>query len=182
MLKKALQKRLVLPAILTILLFGLAGTAMASTQADQTAFLAKEVTHRLNMLPYYGVFDTLAFTIKDQNTVVLTGQIINDIVKTDAESAVRSIKGVGKVINEIEVLPLSRYDNYIRVATYRAIYSRPGFEKYAIQADLPIKIIVKNGHITLSGFVLNELEKTMARLAANSVPGAFSVTDNLEIG
>ena len=173
---------LVFPAILTIFLFGLAGTSIAANSAGKAASLAEEVAHRLNMLPYYGVFDNLGFTIKDQNTVVLTGQIINDIVKPDAEAAVRSIKGVGEVINEIEVLPLSRFDNYIRVATFRAIYSRSGFEKYAIRADPPIKIIVKNGNVTLTGFVLNDLEKTIARLAANSVPGVFSVTDNLEIG
>lgn len=172
---------LVFPAILIIFLFGLAGTAIAANPTGQTDSLAEEVAHRLNMLPYYGVFDNLGFTIRDQNTVVLTGQIINDIVKPNAEAAVRSIKGVGKVINEIEVLPLSRFDNYIRVATFRAIYSKSGFEKYAIRADPPIKIIVKNGNVTLAGFVNNNLEKTIARIAANSVPGVFSVTDNLEI-
>ena len=182
MFKKTLRKRLVFPAILTIFFFGLAGSALASTQADQTALLAKEVAHKLNMLPYYGVFDNLGFTIKDQNTVVLTGQIVNDIVKRDAETAVRSIKDVGKIVNDIEILPLSRFDDAIRVATYRAIYSKSGFEKYAIRADKPVKIIVKNGNVTLVGFVRNELEKTMARLAANSVPGVFSVTDDLEIG
>ena len=182
MLKKTFSKTLVFPAILTILVFGLAGSTIASSQADQTALLAEEIRHQLIMLPYYGVFDNLAFTIKDQNTVVLTGQITNDIVKTNAETTVRSIKGVGKIINDIEILPLSRFDDLIRLATYRAIYSKSGFEKYAIRANLPIKIIVKNGNVTLDGFVQTELEKTMARLAANSVSGVFSVTDNLKIG
>jgi hyperosmotically inducible protein len=182
MLKKNCKKMLVYQAILTIFLFGLTGSVFAANTTAQPASLAEEVAHRLNLLPYYGVFDNLGFTIKDQNTVVLKGQIINDIVKPDAEAAVRSIKGVGEVINEIEVLPLSRFDNYIRVATFRAIYSRPGFEKYAIRADRPIKIIVKNGNVTLTGFVHNDLEKTIARIAANSVPGVFSVTDHLEIG
>jgi len=182
MLKKTFKKTLVLPAIFTILLFGFSGTTLASNPANQTTPLAEEVAHQLNLLPYYGVFDNLSFKIEDQNTVVLTGQIINDIVKIDAETVVRSIKGVGKVINNIEILPLSRFDNYIRLATLRAIYSQSGFEKYGIRADLPIKIIVKNGNVTLVGFVHNELDKTMARLAANSVSGVFSVTDNLEIG
>jgi hyperosmotically inducible protein len=182
MLNKTFRKRLVLPAILTIFFFGLTGSALASAKAGQTPSLAEEVAHKLNMLPYYGVFDNLSFTIKDQNTVVLTGQIVNDIVKRDAETAVRSIKGAGKIINDIEILPLSRFDDNIRIATYWAIYSKSGFEKYAIRADKPIKIIVKNGRVTLVGFVHNELEKTMARLAANSVPGVFSVTDELEIG
>lgn len=182
MLKRYLKKMPVFPAILTIFLFGLAGPAIAANPAGQANSLAEEVAQRLNMLPYYGVFDSLGFTIRDQNTVVLTGQIINDIIKPDAETAVRSIKGVGEVINEIEVLPLSHFDNYIRVATFQAIYSRSGFEKYAIRADPPIKIIVKNGNVTLTGFVNSDLEKTIARIAANSVPGVFGVTDNLEIG
>ena len=182
MFRKGFRKVPGVAAILTIFCLGLAGTAMASSHTEQTASLSKDVAHLLILLPYYGVFDNLAFTIKDGDTVVLTGQVVNDIVKSNAEAAVRSIAGVGEVINEIEVLPLSRFDHYIRLATYRAIYSKSGFEKYAIRANQPIKIIVKNGNVTLDGFVQTELEKTVARLAANSVPGVFSVTDNLKIG
>ena len=73
------------------------------------------------------------------------------------------------------------FDDAIRLQTYRAIFSRPGFEKYAAQAVSPVRIIVKNGNITLEGFVGNQMDKTMAEMAARSVPSAFSVIDNLAI-
>ena len=113
----------------------------------------------------------------------MTGRCVSDSSERGAMAIPRFMKRVvGEVINDIEILPLSSFDNYIRLATYRAIYSRSGFEKYAIRANQPIKIIVKNGNVTLTGFVQTELDKTVARLAANSVPGVFSVTDNLQIG
>jgi len=168
--------------ILVALLVGLVGTASASIPKNQERTLADKVRHELLLLPYYNVFDNIEFTTKDQDTVVLTGQVTWPVVKTDAEAAVRSIKGVEKIINNIEVLPLSRFDDSIRWATYRAIFSRPGFEKYAIQGVSPIRIIVKNGNVTLEGYVGSQLDKTMANIAARSVPGAFSVTDNLKIG
>ena len=182
MIRRVFGKAPVFPAILTIFLFGLAGAAMASTQTGRSSSLADEVRHQLIMLPYYDVFDNIAFTINDQNTVVLTGQVTQAFLKDDAENAVRSIQGVGKITNSIEILPLSRFDDQIRLATFRAIYLRPGFERYVIQANRPIKIIVKNGHVILDGYVQNKVEKTTAMLAANSVPGVFSVTDNLKIG
>ncbi len=149
---------------------------------SQQSNLAEQVRHKLAMLPYLGVFDNLGFTIDSSNAVVLTGQVVWPILKSDAETAVRRVEGVSKVENKIEVLPLSSFDDGIRLRTYWAIYSRPGFEKYAIQAYPPIRIIVKNGHVTLEGVVGSKFDKTVAALTARSVPGAFSVTDNLRIG
>lgn len=167
--------------ILSMLLLGLAEVSMASIPKTP-AGLAREVRHELLMLPNYGVFDNLAFTIEDNDTVVLTGQVMRPALKSDAEAVVRRIRGVERTVNNIEVLPFSSFDDSIRLATYRAIFSKPGFEKYAIQADPPIKIIVKNGNITLDGVVDSQMDKTVADIAARSVPGTFSVTDNLIIG
>lgn len=94
---------------------------------------------------------------------------------------VRRIQGISNVVNNIELLPLSPLDNAIRLRAYRAIFSRPGFEKYAVQAVSPIRIIVKNGNITLEGVVGSQLDKTLAEMAARSVL-AFKVTNNLTIG
>jgi hyperosmotically inducible periplasmic protein len=148
---------------------------------NQPYSLADEVRHELVMLPLLGVFDSLAFSIEDPSTVVLSGQVLRPILKSDAELAVKRLTGVSKVVNNIEVLPLSPFDDAIRVRTYRAIYSTPGFEKYAIQAVSPIRIIVKNGNITLLGAIGSQMDKTMAEMAARSIPGVFSVTDNLTI-
>jgi hyperosmotically inducible protein len=160
-------------------LLGLAVVGLASNK--QPASLSDEVRHQILMLPYYNVFNELSFTIDGSNTVVLNGEVTGPTLKADAEAAVRSVKGVGKIVNSIEVLPLSPFDNAIRLATYRAIFSRPGFEKYAIQPEAPIRIIVKNGNVTLEGFVNSALDKQMAEMAARMVPGVFSVTDNLEV-
>ena len=144
--------------------------------------LTDQVRHALVMLPFFGVFDNLGFTIEDSNTVVLTGQVVQPILKSDAEAAVRRLQGISKVVDNIEVLPASPFDDGIRLRTYRAIFLRPGFEKYADQAVSPIRIIVKNGNITLEGVIGSRLDRTLAEMAARSVPGAFSVTDNLTIG
>jgi len=175
---------------LTIFLLGFAGIGVAATRnrgdTSQTGrhpkTLIEQVRHELVMLPYLGVFDNLAFSIEESDTVVLSGQVVRPVLKSEAEAAAKRIEGISKVVNNIEVLPVSPYDDAIRLRAYRAIFSRPGFEKYADQAVKPIRIIVKNGHVTLDGFVGSQMDKTLANIAARSVPGVFSVTDNLQIG
>jgi hyperosmotically inducible protein len=140
----------------------------------------REVRHELVTLPFYGVFDNLAFQV-DGGTVTLLGQVSRPTLKTDAERVVKSIEGVERVINRIEVLPLSPYDDRIRLATYRAIYGNTALNRYALQAVPPIHIIVKNGNVTLEGVVANEGDKNIADIQARSVPGVFSVTNNLGV-
>jgi len=181
--------KLLIGMFLPILLFGLAqlGVASVPKNAAQSGLtqkstgLADKVRHELVMLPYYGVFDNLAFSIEGSDTVVLTGQVTRPVLKSDAGAVVRKVEGVGKVVNNIEVLPLSPFDDSIRLAAYRAIFSKPGFERYAIQALSPIRIIVKNGNITLDGVVSSQMDKIMAEMAARSVPGSFGVTNNLAV-
>ena len=141
--------------------------------------MAKEVRHELVMLPYYGVFDNLAYRV-DGARVMLFGQVTHPSLKSDAENAVRRIEGVASVDNHIEVLPVSRNDDRIRMATYQAIYSRGSLQRYRLNAVLPIHIIVKDGNITLEGMVASESEKNLAGISANGVNGAFSLKNNLE--
>lgn len=138
----------------------------------------REVRHELVMLPYYGVFDNLAFKIDGYN-VTLLGQVTRPTLKSDAERAVKSIEGVETVNNQIEVLPLSPNDDRIRLAVYRAIYSQAPLQRYSLQAIPPIHIIVKNGNVTLEGVVANEGDRNIANVAANGVSGVFSVTNHL---
>lgn len=142
--------------------------------------ITKEVRHELVMLPYYGVFDNLAYRV-DGTKVTLFGQVTRPTLKSDAERAVKKIEGVTLVDNEIEVLPLSPNDDQVRRATYRAIYSKPALQRYQMGAVPPIHIIVKNGNITLIGVVDNEGDKTLAGIAANGVPGSFKVTNDLAV-
>jgi hyperosmotically inducible protein len=142
------------------------------------AWIEKEVRHELVMLPYYGVFDNLAFRVEG-DTVTLMGQVTRPTLKSDAEAVVKRIEGVETVVNKIEVLPLSPNDDRIRRATYRAIYGTQGLDRYAMQAVPPIHIIVSRGHVTLEGVVANEGDRNLAYLKANGVSGVFSVTNNL---
>ena len=142
--------------------------------------ITREVRHELVMLPYYGVFDNLAFTVNGGN-VTLLGQVTRPTLKSDAGNVVKRIEGVTRVDNKIEVLPLSDMDWQTRRTEFRAIYSDPSFTKYAYQAIPPIHIIVANGHVTLVGVVDNESDKNLAAIRANQVPGVFSVTNDLAV-
>ena len=142
--------------------------------------IAKEVRHELVMLPYYNVFDNLAYKV-DGSTVTLLGQVTRPTLKSDAGRVVKSIEGVEKVVNNIEVLPVSPNDDRIRTAVYRAIYGHTALNRYGLQAVPPIHIIVNNGNVTLEGVVANEADKNIANIQANGVPGVFSVKNNLRV-
>jgi len=150
----------------------------ASANLDQR--IAKETRHELVMLPFYSVFDNLAFKAEGES-VTLLGQVRNATLKSDAERAVKRIEGVDKVSNQIEVLPPSPGDDRLRMAVFRAIYGNTALQRYAIQSVPPIHIIVNRGHVTLEGVVANEEDKNIANIQANSVPGVFSVTNNLRV-
>jgi hyperosmotically inducible protein len=143
--------------------------------------LDQEVRHQLVMLPYYSVFDDLEFEIKGDNTVVLSGEVIRPTLKSDAENVIRRLPGVEGVVNKIEVLPLSPYDDRIRIALYRTIFHNDQLDRYALGAVPPIHIIVGNGRVTLVGVVATEADKDVAGIVANSVPGIFAVTNNLTV-
>jgi hyperosmotically inducible protein len=142
--------------------------------------LQKEVRHELVMLPYYDVFDNLAYKVQG-GTVTLLGQVTRPTLKSDAEKAVKGIEGVERVDNRIEVLPVSINDDQIRRAVYRAVYGTAGLDQYAMRAVPTIHIIVNNGHVTLEGAVATEGDKNLANIKANSVSGVFSVTNNLQV-
>jgi len=154
--------------------------SQAQRQVETEVALIKEVRHVLVMQPFYTVFDNLEFKINGEE-ITLMGQVVRPALKSDAESAVKRIEGVTSVKNEIKVLPPSSVDNRIRFREYRSIYSAPGFQKYAIQAVPPIHIIVDMGHVTLTGVVDSQMDKTIALMRAKQVPGVFSVTDKLRI-
>ena len=168
----------------------LALTVLAGAQDDrQTGALSqkgydrivREVRHELVMLPFYGVFDNLAYKVDPDGTVTLMGQVARPVLKSDAENAVKRIEGVPKVVNNIEVLPTSPMDDQIRRATYRAIYGNDVLNQYQLRAVPPIHIIVKNGHVTLEGAVARQMDKQIAEMQAKSVPNVFSVTNNLQV-
>ena len=143
-------------------------------------WLEREVRHELVMLPYLGVFDNLEYKV-DGSTVTLIGQVTRPTLKSDAENVVKKIEGVEKVDNQIEVLPLSPDDDRIRRAVYMALARSPQLDRYFMQAVAPIRIIVKNGNVTLEGVVDRKGDSDMANITAKGVSGAFSVTNHLRV-
>jgi hyperosmotically inducible periplasmic protein len=157
-----------------------AGTADRQAGGGSQDRIAREVRHELVMLPYYGVFDNLSYRV-DGSAVTLFGQVTRPTLKSDAENVVKKVEGVSRVINNIEVLPLSPNDDRIRLAVYRAVYGQPNLNRYAMQAIPPIHIIVSNGNVTLTGVVANASDRNVAEIQAKSVPGVFSVKNDLQV-
>lgn len=157
-------------------------TPMAKPQSALSARLVRQVRHELVMLPYYGVFDWLQFEVRSDNTIVLRGQVVKPTTRSDAEARVKEVDGVSKVINEIEVLPLSPQDDRLRRAVYRKLYGydSPLF-RYAVQSIPSIHIIIKNGHATLKGVLANKGDAQLAYMRARSVPGLFDVKTALQL-
>ena len=181
-MKKLLLAVLALPVIFSMAALAIQDNrpsgALSQKSIDR---MYKEVRHELVMLPYYGVFDNLSYKVDSDGTVTLVGQVALPTLKSDAENVVKRIEGVEKVVNNIEVLPTSMNDDRVRRATYRAIYGNSALSAYQLRAVPPIHIIVNNGHITLEGVVARQMEKQIAGMQANSVHGAFSVTNNLVV-
>jgi hyperosmotically inducible protein len=142
--------------------------------------IVKEVRHELVMLPYYSIFDDLEYSVNG-GTVTLLGSVTNPTLKSDAGNVVKRIEGVTQVNNQIKVLPPSPMDDQIRREVARSISNQGGLYRYFMGAVPSIHIIVDNGHVTLKGVVDNQADDTQAKLAANQVPGVFSVKDELQI-
>jgi len=192
---------------LVVLTVALAG-ALPLLGADEKSSVA-EIRKELLQLPYYGVFDFLAFSY-DKGTVTLMGYAYHSTLKRDAARAAKRASGVDQVIDEVEELPVSQFDDDLRWRTYYAIYRDPFLSRYAPGGgllwghrhpfgpgfhgmnlrrfpgmeplgDYPLHIIVKNGKITLLGVVDAESDKTVAGLRAREVPGSFGVENELVV-
>jgi hyperosmotically inducible protein len=162
---------------------GTLGANAATSTNPKVLTLSDQVRHELATLPWYGAFDNLEYQVNGTE-VILSGQVISEhaTTKDDAGKFVGSIPGVTKLVNNIEVLPPSRFDDQIRRAEYRTVFSKADLGRYTMGAIPQVHIIVKNGHVSLEGVVMNQMDKNIAGIVANSVPGVFSVENNLRIG
>lgn len=166
-------------AVVAVVLVALPASVFAD-QSTSNPQLAEKVRHELVMLPYYGVFDNLAYSING-GTVTLYGQVVRASTRSDAERAVKRLPGVTEVRNNIKVLPLSGFDNRIRGAVYRSVARTGGLFRYLQGGNPSLHIVVDGGHVTLEGMVSSSGDKNLAYLAANQVGGIFSVTNNLRV-
>ncbi|MBS1793414.1 MAG: BON domain-containing protein [Acidobacteria bacterium] len=157
-------------------------TAFEAKAQTPSNGLEKKVFKELIKLPYYGVFDHIAFQI-DGDTVTLYGKVFNARNKRDAERWVKDVDGVGRVVNRIEILPPSGFDNTIR-RQILATFTRNGgsLYRYLQEPNPAMRIIVDNGRVTLEGYVSNRGDYNLANILVSGVSGVFGVENNLIVG
>jgi hyperosmotically inducible protein len=172
-----MKRRLTILAIALVIALGSVSDPTLAAGQDRTA---EKVRKELVTLPYYGVFDNLEYRI-DGSTVILSGHVVRPSTRKDAQRRVARIEGIDRVINNIEVLPVSSFDDRIRARVYRAVFRTGGLYRYALGTNPSIHIIVKGGHVRLEGVVSNKGDRNLAYIAANGVSGVFSVTNNLRV-
>lgn len=175
-----MKSRLLVAFVSLLSLLTWTAVAQNATSNKSQDRIAREVRHELLLLPYFGVFDYIAYKVEG-GIVTLLGQVVRPSLKSDAENVVKRIEGVERVNNQIEVLPPSSQDDALRIALFRAIYQYPPLQKYELGVQKPIRIIVKSGRVTLEGVVDSEADKNLVGVRANSVPGIFQVTNNLQV-
>jgi hyperosmotically inducible protein len=165
----------------TVLLVGPVFGAIGPEKAVSQPELERAVRHALNSLAYYGVFDDLSFAVNDAGVVTLSGEVVQYYVRNSALSAVKNVPGVTSVNDKIQVLPLSPFDNDLRIRAYNALFGYPALSRYALNSRPPIHIVVNRGNITLTGVVNNEMDRVLAYNRIRSLPGAFTVNNELRL-
>ena len=180
------MKKLLMLSILSIVLTGVSTVAIsAQTMMNDATTIektktARQVRKEILSLPYYDVFDAIGYKLEG-STVTLEGFVVRPYTKSEAESAVADVDGIQKVVNNIEVLPLSPSDDRIRVRIYRSIADQGGLYRYLLGTNPAIRIIVNNGRVRLEGYVGSEGDKTLAGIAAKEIFGVFEVKNNLQL-
>jgi len=170
-----MNKTMLLAALAAALIF--AGAAYGQNEPQATD-LNKAVVDTVMGIGYYGVFDNITYEVTGSE-VTLAGQVHMAITKSEAVRRVGRIKGVTKVNDQIEVLPVSMNDDGLRMRLYRALFGTADLYRYA-QGMIPtIHIVVKNGRVALEGIVSTTEDRRMAEIAVRGIPGVFSLKNNL---
>lgn len=164
-----------------VMIVGVFAAFNIQAQAQGSSRLDRQIRKEILTLPYYDVFDAIGYEVNG-DTVTLNGYVVRPTTKKDAEESVGDIQGVGRVINNITVLPLSASDDRIRRRTLQTMVSRGGsLYRYFMGTNPPIRIIVNRGRIILEGYVNNRSDANLANVLANGVSGVFGVTNNLKV-
>ena len=160
---------------------GIAGATSKDTGPFTDEQVANKVAHEVRMYSWYSIWDNINVKVNGGN-VELMGQVSQPYKKADLARLAQRVPGVTSVTNELTVLPLSHFDDQLRMQVARAIYRDPVLSRYGIQATPPIHIIVDNGHVTLEGVVNSDMEKNVAGIRANAAGLSFGkVVNNLRV-
>jgi hyperosmotically inducible protein len=156
------------------------GGATAQGKYKATSTVEQQVYRKIVNLPRYSVFDFINFDVKG-DTVVLSGKVYSFGTKSDAAREVKDVPGVARVVNNIQQLPASPFDDQIRRSMLRR-FDNGGLGRYLSEMRPDMRIIVENGRVTLEGYVANKADSDRANIYANGVSGVFDVQNNLVVG
>lgn len=183
-MRSGIRKNWYAAVLAVVLLMSFAGGAFAANTASTRQLsdeeIAKAAVKAVRLYPFYSIFENINLAVSN-GVVTLLGQVSQPNHKTDLGRIMAKVSGVRSVDNQLEVLPLSMMDNELRHRLARAIYRDPALQGYSLRADPPIHIIVKNGHVTLEGVVLTQLERALAERDARFAGTFFSLTNNLRV-
>lgn len=158
-----------------VALLALSSSALAQDRRDQR--IANDIVRQVNSYSRFTIFDDVNISVEN-GLVTLTGKVTMPYKKNDIAKRVADVHGVREVMNQIDVLPVSSFDEELRLRIARAIYGNPSFWNYAAMANPPIHIIVEHGKVTLTGVVSSNVERMLARSLATGW-GEMSVTNSL---
>jgi osmotically-inducible protein OsmY len=147
-----------------------------ASASDQ--LIADRIGEQINRYVFYTVFDDVQGRV-DNGLVTLTGKVTAPYKAKEIAALAKRVSGVREVDNKIETLPVSTFDDQLRVAIATSIYRDAMFWNYAIQVNPPIHVIVDRGHVTLTGVVNSEVERRVAEMKARETFGSFSVANKL---
>lgn len=165
--------RVVATAIVTL---AMVAPAWAAGREDLQIF--QDVSRQVLRYPQFTIFDSIQAQL-EEGVVTLTGKVTMPFKREEIARRVASVEGVRQVNNEIAVLPVSLFDDELRLRISRAIYGNSNFWAYGSMVNPPIHIVVENGRVTLEGVVNSNVDRMLARSIASGL-GAFSVTSNLK--
>lgn len=194
-LKRSVKGALLLVAVM------LARPIAASQPSEAEATLAEKVDAVIRCSPRYGPFDLISFEVTG-DTVTLGGEVFRATLKKETEKAVGALPGVARVVNSIEVLPVSFSDNRLRRAVFLKIYRDSYLSKYGTPVaalgpgrgramgvgldseplgNYAIHVVVKGGRVTLYGHVDNDVDREKAAVDARGVFGVMAVENRIEL-
>ena len=171
------MKKLVTFAAAFAVMAAVAGADTGEGRKDLQVF--KDISKAVTRYSQFTIFDSVDASVKD-GVVTLTGRVTMPYKKEAIQKRVANIDGVRQVHDQIEVLPVSQFDEQLRYRIARAIYGNPNFWNYAIMADPPVHIVVEHSRVTLTGVVQSEVERLVARSIAGGQFGVMSVINNLK--
>lgn len=154
-----------------------AHTGLAQEQR-RDSLVFQDVARKVTAYSRFTVFDDIQASV-DSGVVTLSGKVTMPFKRTDIERQVSEVPGVVRVVNRIAVLPVSQFDDELRLEIARAIYGNPSFWRYASMANPPIHIVVENGRVTLTGVVSNDMDRMLARSLAAGF-NSFGVDNQLK--